>query len=78
MIDEARNGGALAAVKWNGNNPDEIDEFCSDDHKFWMAGMNFLALMLVTREGNVVVEIGDWIMKNAGGGFSHVQNSQVS
>lgn len=57
----------IEAVKWDGKNAAEINHFIPEDIILWMAGMDFLALRIRTLEGDMVADVGDWIIKGVQG-----------
>lgn len=59
----------IEAVQWTGNNANEINDFVPAKDSLWMAGMDFMALSIMTLEGKMHASKGDWIIKGVKGEF---------
>lgn len=62
----------IEAIRWTGNNANEIADFCINDYYF--SNYDFTdtlkrKLMIMTLEGNMSAEIGDYIIKGVNGEF---------
>jgi len=64
----------IEAVQWTGKNEEEIMEFCKDlipenrdEQRIFLAEDNTLGIL--TLEGTMTANIGDWIIKGVKGEF---------
>ena len=64
----------IEAIKWNGENTDEVIEFCGEDNVGFCSfdkpdGNVHLLCQIATLEGAMTVNIGDYIIKGVKGEF---------
>lgn len=62
----------IEAIRWTGNNANDIKDFCINDYYFSEYDSTDISkrkLMIVTLEGNMRAEIGDYIIKGVNGEF---------
>lgn len=59
----------ICAVKWTGNNFDEIADFAGADSLVLIGGHRDPQLKIYTLEGDHHVTVGDWIIRGVKGEF---------
>lgn len=63
----------VEAIQWTGENEDEIKAFCSIavflEFKKRLGG--YSELMIPTFDGDLYVQVGDYLVKDANGNFCH-------
>lgn len=59
----------VPALQWKGDNFQEIKDFCTDENLKEMCFKNNKDLWIQTREGQLMAQVGDFIMKGIEGEF---------
>lgn len=59
----------IDAVQWNGNNIGEVFELIKYKYPFYYKNENKKELEIQTLEGNIIVSVGDYIVKDVWGEF---------
>jgi hypothetical protein len=59
----------VPALQWTGDNFQEIKDFCTDENLKEMCFKNNKDLWIQTREGQLMAQVGDFIMKGIEGEF---------
>jgi hypothetical protein len=59
----------VPALQWTGDNFQEIKDFCTDENLEEMCFTNNKDLWVKTREGQLMAQVGDFIMKGIEGEF---------
>jgi hypothetical protein len=59
----------VPALQWKGDNLQEIKDFCKDENLEEMCFTNNKDLWIKTREGQLMAQVGDFIMKGIEGEF---------